>query len=388
MRFASLSVPWKILSAFILFHLLLGNLPAQSNYLFYNDAGADAIIRRGLAHSYNLEYDAATKDWDDLNSLYPDHPAGDIYKATLVWWRALEDRDNQDLQNQFDRQSKQAIEKAERWVQNHPDDKVGLAYLASAYGNLARFDVTVTHSYLAALRNAKKGFKYIQMAHAIDKNFYDTYIGLGSYNYFTGALPGVIKPFAWLLGARGDKNEGINQLILASQKGEYGQVEAKIILLSVYINEKRWQDYERQLVTLLEAYPQNHVFQLWAANHFVGMKRWDVGIEEFRKIEKSLNPATSDDQRESLGWLKYHLARNYFAKQDWGNALEYLAAAEALQPKTGILLAQVYLMKGNLLDILGRREEAIASYQKVLQQPNVDNSQSRARQYLKSKYSD
>ncbi|MDD5544418.1 MAG: tetratricopeptide repeat protein [Acidobacteriia bacterium] len=386
MRRFLLRPPVQLFSGLILFLLIPTNLPAQTKYFFYNDARADALIRRGLSHSYNLEYTAAAKDWQELIAMYPDHPAGYVYRAALVWWEAVEDHEDKGLQERFERQNQEAIDKAHAWLKSHPQDKLGLAYLASAYGNKSRFDVTVTRSYLSALRNGKKAFKYIEMAHELDKNFYDAYIGLGSYNYFTGALPGVIKPFAWLLGARGDKNEGINQLILASQKGEYAQTEAKIILLSVYFNEKRWVDYERELEGLMASHPQNHVFYFWASNYYVGMKRWDRGIEEFRKLEKSINPASSDDARESLAWLKYNLGRNYFAKQDWGGALDALSAAEKVQPKTGILQAQIALMKGNLLDILGRRDEAVTLYQKVLELPDVDDSRGRARQYLRSKY--
>lgn len=386
MRCFLLRPPVRTFVGLILFFLFSANIPAQTKYFFYNDARADALIRRGLIHSYNLEYAAALKDWEELVRMYPDHPAGYVYRAALVWWEAVEDHDNKGLQDQFERLNQQAIEKAHAWLQSHPQDKLGLAYLASAYGNKSRFDVTVTHSYLSALRNGKKAFKYIQMAHDLDKNFYDAYIGLGSYNYFTGALPGVIKPFAWLLGARGDKNEGINQLILAAQKGEYAQTEAKIILLSVYFNEKRWVDYERELEGLMASFPQNHVFYFWASNYYIGMKHWDRGIEEFRKMESSINVSSSDDARESLAWLKYNLGRNYFAKQDWGGALEALSAAEKAQPKTGILQAQIYLMKGNLLDVLDRRDEAVALYQKVLQLPDVDDSQARAKNYIRSKY--
>lgn len=365
--------------------LLAAGVPQSKSY-FYDDSRADALIRHGLKAAYNLEYLAANHDWDELIKLYPEHPAGYVYKAALVWWQALEERENESLETRYDRLTKSAIEKGLSWIQKNPRDKTALAYLASAYGNAARFDVTITHSYLSALRNGKKGHKYIEKAHQLDKDFYDAYIGIGSYNYFTGALPAVIKPFAWLLGARGDKNEGLRQLLIAAEKGEYAQTEAKIVLLSVYITERRWDDYQRQLEALVEEYPFNHVLYLWCANHYNGMKRWDAGIAEFGKIEKKINVRDNPYSTASLGWLRFHLARIHFGKQDASRALKELNDTEQTSNASPVLLAQVYLLKGNVLDALNRRNDAVSAYQKVLEYPDIEESHSKAKRYLKSKF--
>ncbi|MBZ5534330.1 MAG: hypothetical protein LAO31_00115 [Acidobacteriia bacterium] len=376
LHIAALSLFLSLLSATLSF-------PQTTSY-FYKDARADAIIRRGLPLSYNLEYTAAGKAWDELIQLYPDHPAGYVYKAALIWWQAVEDRQNNHLEIQFDSLTKTALEKGMAWIQKNPRDKLALAYIASAYGNRTRFDATVTRSYYSALRNGQKGHKYVRMAYDLDNDFYDTYIGLGSYNYFTGALPAVIKPFAWLLGARGNKEEGIRQLLLASEKGEYAQTEAKVVLLSVYFSEKLWDEYEAMLQVLMKDYPQNHVFYMWASNYFIMTQRWDKGIAVFKNVEKLI---PSDHNASAVGaqaWLNYNLGRNYFAKQDYTNALDCLIRAERADSKNPVLLAQLYLLKGNALDMAGRRGEALTAYQKVLEYPDIEDSHSKSRRYLKS----
>jgi tetratricopeptide (TPR) repeat protein len=384
---------WKfrILPRFHVFVLLLlsilpAHVSSQSIPYFYGDTRADSLIRKGLQLSYNLEYAPANKVWDELIQLYPEHPAGYVYKSALTWWQAVEDRENKSLERQFDQQTQVAINKGTVWIEGNPRDKIALAYLAGAYGNRTRFDVSVTHSYFSALRNGKKGHKYIEMAHAIDPKFYDAYIGLGSYNYFTGALPAVIKPFAWLLGARGDKNEGIAQLKLAIEKGEYAQTEAKIVMLSVYFSERRWDDYQQLLGSLMEEYPLNHVFYYWGADFYVMMQRWDAGIISFKNIEKLIDPSRSDYASASYAWLQYSLARNYFAKRDWHNALESLNLAERRQTRNPVLMAQLFLLKGNTLDLLGRRGEAMACYEKALEYPSIEDSATKAKRYLKSAY--
>jgi tetratricopeptide (TPR) repeat protein len=382
---------FRILSRFHVFVLLLLSiLPVQvfpqSTPCFYGDFRADFLIRKGLQLSYNLEYAPANKVWDELIQLYPEHPAGYVYKSALTWWQAVEDRENKSLERQFNLQTQMAINKGTAWIEANPRDKIALAYLASAYVNRTRFDATVTRSYLSALRNGKRAHKYIEMAHAVDLKFYDAYVGMGSYNYFTGALPAVIKPFAWLLGARGDKNEGIEQLKLAMEKGEYAQTEAKIVMLGVYVSERRWDDYQELLDSLMKEYPLNHVFYYWGANFYLMMQRWDAGIISFKNIEKLIDPSQSDYAGASYAWLQYNLARNYFAKQDWHNALESLNHAERGQTRNPVLLVQLFLLKGNTLDVLGRRGEAVACYEKVLEYSSIEDSATKAKRYLKSAY--
>ena len=382
---AAHKLPIASFSLFLSLTVATLSFPQTTGY-FYGDAKADAIIRHGLPLSYNLEYAAAGKAWDELIQLYPEHPAGYVYKAALIWWQAVEDRQNKNLEDQFDTLTKTALEKGMSWLQKNPRDKLALAYVASAYGNATRFDATVTRSYYSALRNGQKGHKYVMMAHDIDNNFYDTYIGLGSYNYFTGALPAVIKPFAWLLGARGNREEGIRQLLLASEKGEYAQTEAKVVLLSVYFSEKRWDDYERLLQALMKEYPQNHVFYMWASNYFIMSRRWDKGIAVFKSVESLISSDHSESASEALAWLNYNLGRNYFAKQDYTNALACLNRAEKSGARNPVLLAQLYLLKGNTLDMSGRRGEAVEAYQKTLEYPDIEDSHSKSRRYLKSGY--
>ena len=372
--------------AFLFLLLLPAHGLSQSTAYFYGDSRADSLIRKGLQLSYNLEYAPANKVWDELILLYPEHPAGYVYKSALTWWQSVEDRDNKALERQFLLQSQDAINEGTAWIESHPRDKIALAYLASAYGNRTRFDATVTRSYLSALRNGKKAHKYIELANAIDPKFYDAYVGMGSYNYFAGALPSVIKPFAWLLGAHGEKNEGIRQLKLAMEKGEYAQTEAKIVMLSVYFSERRWDDYQQLLESLMSEYPLNHVFYYWGANFYVMMQRWDAGIIHFRNIEKLVDPSRGDYASTSYAWLQYSLARNYFAKQDWYNALESLSHAERGQTRNPVLLAQLFLLKGKTLDVLRRRSEAMASYQKVLEYSSIEDSATKAKRYLKSPY--
>src|SRR5262249_20853109 len=143
-----------------------------------------------------------------------------------------------------------------------------LAYLASAHGSYARFQVTQKGSYYRAMRAGMRAHKYAEQVYALDKNYYDIYVGLGAFNYFAGTLPSVIKPFAWLLGAHGDKQLGIEQLQTAMQQGRYARTEARIVYYTALLSHEEYVNAFPILEKLIVDYPDNFVLYTWATEWF------------------------------------------------------------------------------------------------------------------------
>ena len=72
---------------------------------------------------------------------------------------------------------------------------------------------TMEATYSFQLDAARSGarlraHRYTKQAFLLDSEFYAGYVGLGAVNFFAGSLPGVLKPFAFLVCAWGDKETG------------------------------------------------------------------------------------------------------------------------------------------------------------------------------------
>src|SRR5215510_13593996 len=143
-----------------------------------------------------------------------------------------------------------------------------LAYLASAHGSYARFQVTQKESFYRAMRAGLRAHKYAEEVYALDKTYYDIYVGLGAFNYFAGTLPSVIKPFAWLLGAHGDKDAGVEQLQTAMQKARYSRTESRIVYYTALLSNKEYDAAFPLLEQLISDYPDNFVLYGWATEWF------------------------------------------------------------------------------------------------------------------------
>jgi hypothetical protein len=220
----------------------------------------------------------------ELQRRYPDHPAGFLIESETYWWEAQEDPGNRKIEDAYYHAQEVAQTTAERAIQAGKYHKPELlAYMASAHASYARFQVTQKGAYFAALRAGLRAHEFAEQVYALDKNYYDIYVGLGAFNYFTGTLPAVIKPFATLLGARGDKNLGIEQLQTAIQRARYARTEARIVYYTALLSNKEYPVAFPILEGLTSDYPDNFVLYDWAEVWFSEQNKTVDGISYFEQ---------------------------------------------------------------------------------------------------------
>ena len=272
----------RIILASVAIPCLLGLwLPAAAQGLLETHPDLGRQLREGLQLLYNYELDQAERVFTQMVNDYPDRPIGYVHLGEISWWKALLDKRNKQLARSFEEHTTQAIDKGQALLEKDAGDFYAWLYVAAAYANRTRFKVSVTRSYLGAMLAGLKGKHYNQKAAELRPDHIDCLIGIGGFNYFSGALPAVIKPFAALIGARGNREEGLRQLETVAQKGEYGQTVAKLILLGVYFNERRYDTYSDLLFQMIGQFPSNPVFYQWLSNAFIYRKQVDEGIRVF-----------------------------------------------------------------------------------------------------------
>ncbi|HMF00482.1 MAG TPA: hypothetical protein VKK06_11410 [Terriglobia bacterium] len=257
----------------------------------YDDPLADRLIRTAMDATYHLRLNEARAAALELQKRYPDHPAGFLITTETYWWEAQGDPRNQKIEQAYYQAQELAENKAEAAVKagkySQPE---ALAYLASAHGSYARFEVTQKGSFYRAMRAGMRAHKYAEQVYALDKTYYDIYVGLGAFNYFAGTLPSVIKPFAWLLGAHGDKNLGVDQLHTAMQKARYSRTESRIVYYTALLSNEEYATAFPILEGLMADYPDNFVLYGWASEWFREQKKNSEGAEYFERMSaKQMN---------------------------------------------------------------------------------------------------
>ena len=267
--------------------LLLCSVLAASGML-YEDPSADHLIRSTLEHTYNLQLAEARTAAQSLEARYSDHPAGYTMMAETYWWEAQMDPGNAVIESTYYRLQDRAVKKAAEALQQAQYPKIEvLAYLASAHGSYARFQVTQKNALFSAMRAGLRAHKYAEQVFALDKTYYDIYVGTGAFNFFTGSLPAVIKPFAFLIGARGDKDLGIQQLHIAMDKARYSQTEARIVYYTAMLEDENYPEAFRTLEPLMFDNKDNFVFYTWVTDWYRRQGKNLEGAEYFEKVFKA-----------------------------------------------------------------------------------------------------
>jgi hypothetical protein len=251
----------------------------------YDDPSADRLIRNAMDATYQLKLSDARTAARDLQQRYADHPAGFLIMAETYWWEAQTDPDNETIEDAYYKAQQLAEDRAEAALKAGKYSKTEvLAYLASAHGSYARFQVTQKEAFFSAMRAGLRAHKYAEQVYALDKTYYDIYVGLGAFNYFAGTLPSVIKPFAWLLGARGNKDLGVEQLHTAMEKARYSRTEAQIVYYTALLSNKEYAAAFPILEKLVVDYPDNFVLYVWVTEWFREQNKNLEGADYFDRI--------------------------------------------------------------------------------------------------------
>jgi hypothetical protein len=359
------------------------DLEAQSRFEITPEL--DRLIRSGMEDMYRYNLHFAEDKFDQIIRLVPGHPAGYMYRAQVEWWKALRDFTNKSITSGFNTYNDAAIQKGETLIAKDPNDFYAHLFLASAYGSRTRFAVTVSGEIWKAIKSAKAGHKYILIARGLKPDYVDCRLGTGSWDYFTGDLPAIVKPFAYMLGIRGDKTSGKEDLRMVSQRGEYAQVEARIVLLGVAINEKKFQDWLVQLEELILQYPANPVFYNWMGSYFSKEKRWDEGIHQFLELKKKLIASNGRNGKESgTAFIHFNLGNLELGRNNLDSAISYFTQSISARQDDYLLVAPAALLRGNCHKLKNERQAAIDDYHMVLKLPSVDKSHREASSGLRA----
>ena len=350
---------------------------------FQMTPAVDRIIRNGCDAMYRYDISTAEQHFESLIRMFPQHPAGYMYRAELVWWLALRDLSNKSLQENFNSFTKVAIQKGESLLAKNPNDFYATLFLASTHGNKTRYCLTITDQTFGAVLAAREGNKYNRKALALQPDYKDCLLGTGAWDYFTGDLPALIKPLAWLLGARGDKEKGLAALKEVAEKGEYARVEAKIVLLGVFLTRKEFKTYLDLLKSLIQQYRSNPIFYSWMGNYYNRYQLWEEGRRDFVTL---LNGTPSNGNKKAESWLLLNLGRMEMGKRNLDAAIENFSQALENGRNDLNLRTRAHLYRGCCYDAKEQREAALADYQQVKKLPPVENMHRDADRYLKKPF--
>jgi tetratricopeptide (TPR) repeat protein len=379
----------------------------------------DELRRSGLDALYNIDYDKAQRDFNELVKLYPNHPGGYQLLAARVWIKTLyesrrlqvslyssesfyvngDDKVDPKIVTEFRNFTREAKRLAEAKLKLEPKNIEALDILANTEGLKAAFEEAVERRHFAALRDGNDAVEHHREVLKLDPKYIDAQLTIGLYEYVVGALPLPVKILAGATGYRGSKKRGLALLEQVAKEGRWSQDDAKTVLILLYTREKRYADVLNFTRELSVKYPRNYLLRLETADALVslaGVKRKEKDVAGAVKAEQEAF-ATFDEMlrdrnvRDTAGraldliHFKYGEALLIAGYNDRA-AKEFLAVTKVDQAEAG-LITMAHLYAARAYDVAGKRNEALAQYKEVLARPNVYDAHDEAKRGLQKAYS-
>src|ERR1051326_3060285 len=185
-----------------------------------------------------------------------------------------------------------ALERSEKLANQalatNQSDENALFALALVYGLRADYAALIEHHDFAALRFSQTGNGWAQKLLAISPRFYDAYVPTGIQKYLVSLKPAPVRWILRLRGIKGNQDEGIRELQLASSKGLYLGLFASILLAVAHLRKQEREEALTLLIGLREQLPHNSLF-----------------LEEVVKLQQQMSsaaqPSTLSNQSREKG---------------------------------------------------------------------------------------
>ncbi len=347
----------------------------------------DALEARGDRQLYRYDYDEAAATYRQLDEQYARDPAGPYARASVIWNRIAQrsgslrgsthrgDRfwtqprkpeTTPEEEADFRRFTEEALARAERRLEEAPDDPVALYYRGAARGLRSGWEMVVERSYFRAFRSGLGAVGDHRRVLELDPEFWDAYAVVGAYEYSLATLPRALRMLAFLVGRRGNRERGLEYLRITADRGaraRWGAMWSEAVIL-----QREGMDAEalERVRLLRREFPENPDLALEEADlrNMLGAHREAQEIAEcFLRDQRT---GFGNYRLAAPGLARLRLGESLLFQERWEEAEAALTRGLAESPAPE-LEAMLRLRRGNARDGAGRVGEAGSDYIRVRQ---------------------
>ena len=357
---------------------------------------AQAQLDAGLNALYSLDYAKSRQASRRLIELEPDNPFGYLFEAGAIWWQASQEfglfKDTPTLQGLFEQDVEAGVRKSEAYIASRDRQTKADGYFVSGMTLGVRGQWSLMKGkWLDAYFDGKKAVKHLKKCVKLDEDYEDAYLGLGVFDYQAAHMSGIAK-LGVLFGVRGDEKRGLERIQRAVDRASFARRQAAQMLSSIYLVDMH--DDARALSVIQQLrrdFPGSPYFIFLEAMLRHRLGDWDGSLTLGRELHKIV---AADPKAFRHKWLTLACGLSgpdCLGKADMDRTLAWLDHAvdsASKDPVTGAkgdtFKTLLRLLRGMTLDILGRRDAAVADYQTVEHLPPLGDSREVARACLAS----
>jgi tetratricopeptide (TPR) repeat protein len=345
---------------------------------------ADPLNAIAFDHFYNLDYDRALKEFDQVLEKHPEDPFAVNHLLTAVLFKELyrmgalntgdyandsfvgvphlppDPKAKQRIKDLVDR----AFTLEEKRLEGNPNDIDALYARGVTRGQFATYTALIERAWFSALRNAVGARRDHERVLELSPSYTDAKLIVGAHNYVMGSLPWGVKVAVSMVRLGGSKEKGLEYLRDAANGTGETSVDAKILLALFLRRERRYQEALQLTRGLIPQYPQDVLLSLEEGNLLRALGRNAEAEAAYRKIWQV-------GQEGRYPGLHYEIAALGLgdllrSQKDYaGAAAAYDQINEVQQPDPEVL-QKANLGAGEMYDLMQKRDLAVKKYQAVV----------------------
>ena len=330
----------------------------------------------------NLIYDRRFAGAEDLFRKMiidtPQNPNGYFYLAMVTWSKLAAGFWTPETVKEFKSRIDRAIEVAQTRVDGQDADSYDFFYLGGALGFKGRFELMKGNMFASFLL-ASDAIEALKTCREMAPGNKDVLLGIGTFDYYTARLSGVLKFLTYFLLHRGDIQEGLRKLNEAALHATYSSTEAKAVLL--YIELFSEQDFPKALALATDLsgkYTGNPRFKMLQGVCFIRMGEDQKYKETLRDLlarsREASSPATAAIWKNRVLYLEsindlYH-GRYAEARSTLEEILKHPDPVH-----DPAMIAWPLIKIGMSYDLAGNRDRALDYYNQVFKMNNGAGAQ-------------
>lgn len=362
---------------------------------------ADPLNAVAFDHFYNLDYDRAVHEFEQILQRHPNDPFAVNHLITAVLFRELYrmgalnsgEYANDSFIGQAHRpadpkvkqQIQGLVQRAEGLEQQelnaNSNDVHALYARGVTRGLFAVYTALIERAWFSALRNAVGARKDHERVLQLDPGYTDAKLIVGAHNYVMGSLPWSVKMAVALVGLSGNKEKGLRYLRQAADANGETSTDAKVVLALFLRREHRYAEALQLMQIVSPEYPRNILFALEVGNLQRAEGKNTEAAETYRHIWQ-------EGREGKFRGLHYEIAALALgdllrSEKDYTGAINAYAQVSEVKDVDPEIAQKANLATGEIYDALQKRNLALEKYQAVVAENGSSPQADAARKCMK-----
>ncbi|MDY7034725.1 MAG: hypothetical protein SV375_00985 [Thermodesulfobacteriota bacterium] len=342
-------------------------------------------ITRGIEFLYDWEFDQAENIFQKVIARNQKDPIGYFYSAMVTFARLASGFWTPEVVQEYGERIDRAISVARKKIEIEEADSFTYLYLGGALGFKGRFQL-MQRKWFSSFFLALDAIEALKTSLKMAPDNREVLFGLGIFDYYTAKLSGASKLLTYLLIHRGNIEEGLRKLHIASHEAIYASIEAKSLLIHIYLFLERDHykalPFARELARRFTNDPRNKYLE-GVAYILSGMEpEYKEVVNYFHKRSLKKSPSC-----KSYIWIRraLYLEASYFLfhdQCDMARSKLDTILSHTDPERDPLMMAWPLVKKGMSYDLEGRREKALEYYKSILEMKNGAGAQFLAEKYI------